>query len=79
MDTDESASKTEAEKLRFRQNAEYYGEAEAQKIREGIEKIRQGQSVESLKGAYEKLKDNPLVKWKWHIRKALGLPLPDLF
>jgi len=26
---------------------------------------------------YEKLKDHPLVQWKWHIKKAVGLPQPD--
>jgi len=45
-------------------------------LQQAIEKILEGQSVESLKKVYEKLKDNPLVKWKCHIRKALGLPLP---
>jgi len=77
MDTDESSVKTEVGKLRARQNIEYYGEAKAQKIKEEIEKIKQGQSVESLKQIHDKLKGNPLLKWKWHIRKALGLPLPD--
>ena len=77
MDTDESAAKTEAGRLRARQNTAYYGEAKAKKIREGLEKIENGQSVESLKKIYEKLKDNSLVKWKSHIREALGLPLPD--
>lgn len=77
MDTDESAAKTEAGKLRARQNTEYYGEAKAQKIREEIEKIKKGQSKENLEKIYGKLKDNPLVKWKWHIKEAVGLPQPD--
>ena len=77
MDTDESMTKKDVGKLRAIQNTKYYGEAKAQKIREEIEKILQGQNPESLKSIYEKLEDNPLVKWKWHIRKALELPLPD--
>ena len=77
MDTDENSVKTEAGILRTRQNTEYYGAVQAQKIREAIEKIKQGQSVESLKQIYNKLKGNPLVKWKWHIKEAVGLPQPD--
>jgi len=77
MDTDESAAKTEAGILRARQNTEYYGEETAKKIREATKKILEGQSTENLKKIYEKLKDNTLVKWKWHIKKAVGLPQPD--
>ena len=77
MDTDESSAKNEKGKKRARENTKYYGEATAQTIRAEIEKIKQGQSVESLKQIYDKLKGNTLVKWKWHIRKALDLPLPD--
>ena len=77
MDTDESAAKTDAGILRARRNTEYYGEAKSQKIRERIEKINKGQSVESLKKIYAKLKDHPLVKWKYDIKEAVGLPQPD--
>jgi len=77
MDTDESAAKTDAGILRARQNAEYYGEEKAKKIKGATEKILEGQSKENLKKIYEKLKDNPLVQWKWHIKKAVGLPQPD--
>jgi DNA repair photolyase len=77
FDTDESKAKTKAGKLRARQNTEYYGEVKAKKIREATEKILEGQTKENLKKIYGKLKDHPLVQWKWHIKEAVGLPQPD--
>ncbi|MDR3491501.1 MAG: hypothetical protein P4M12_05565, partial [Gammaproteobacteria bacterium] len=54
----------------------YYGEEKAKRMRSEIKKLLSLQTNESLKGIYEKLKDHPLIQWKWHIKKAVGLPQP---
>jgi len=77
FETEADAAKTKAAKIRVQNNLEYYGSEKAAKIRVAAEKIIAGQSAENLKDIYDQLKDNPLVRWKWHIKHALGLPQPD--
>jgi DNA repair photolyase len=84
FNADEKGAKTEKAKLRAKKIIDYLGEEKARQLIEESHKIEKGQSKESLREVYEQLKDKklqgkdePLVKWKWHIRKALGLPLPD--
>jgi DNA repair photolyase len=76
MDTDPSVAKTDAGKERANNNLKYYGEEKAEQIRNEIFRIRTLQGAVTLRKIYENLKDNPLVQWKWHIKDALGLPLP---
>lgn len=76
MDTDPSVAKTDAGKERANNNLKYYGEEKAEKMRGEISRIKNLQQPDSLNKIYESLKDNPIVQWKWHIKDALGMPLP---
>jgi len=84
FNADEKGAKTEKAKLRAKRIIDYLGQEKARQLIEESHKIEKGQSKDSLREVYEKLKDKklqgkdePLVKWKWHIRKALDLPLPE--
>ena len=76
MDTDPSVAKTDAARERVQNNLDYYGEEKAEKMRGEILRIKNLQQPDSLNKIYGSLKDNPIVQWKWHIKDALGLPLP---
>ncbi len=42
-----------------------------------VRKIEAGQTDDRIKAIYEKLKDNPKIKWKESIKKVVGLPLSE--
>lgn len=69
---------------RAERNRAYLGEEKCRRIEIEKKKIEEGQSHDNLKKIYDQLKDKklngtnePLIRWKWHIRKAVGLPQPD--
>jgi len=85
FDVDENEAKTEVGILRARANRAYLGEKTANRLKIEKKKIEDGQNIESLKRIYSVLKDKklqgsdePLIRWKWHIRKSLGLPQPEV-
>lgn len=45
-------------------------------IREAIDVIKHGQRDENIWDIYNKLKNNPLIKWKESIKKILGIDAP---
>lgn len=42
-----------------------------------LERVLEGQSDEKILAIYDKLKSNPKIKWKSHIKKVVGIPLAD--
>lgn len=53
---------------------------DSEKVEEEIKKIEAGQTPEKLLEIYEKYKEDPLIKWKGHIRKTLkklGVEVPE--
>lgn len=53
---------------------------DSEKVEEEIQKIEAEQTPEKLLEIYEKYKEDPLIKWKGHIRKTLkklGVEVPE--
>ena len=48
---------------------------ETQEARDQASKVIKGQTDDSVKELYLKLKDNSKVRWKESIKKVVGLPL----
>jgi DNA repair photolyase len=46
-------------------------EIDSEKVEEEIGKIEAGQTPEKLMAIYDKFKNDPLIKWKGHVRKIL--------
>jgi len=68
---------------RVQRNLNYYGNKTANRIKIERQKVIMGQSPEKLEQIYKQLdtkriqsNGNRLIYWKWHIKKALGLPQP---
>lgn len=84
FDIDDSDVKTPAGIKRVERNLNYFGIRKAKRIKIERQKIIADQSPDNLKCIFDKLDNktmsgngNRLVYWKWHIKKALGLPQPD--
>ena len=50
---------------------------EDETIARELNRIVQGQSDEKIQAIYDKLKFNPKIKWKSHIKKVVGIPLAE--
>lgn len=50
---------------------------EDEAIARELNRIVQGQSDKKIQAIYDKLKFNPKIKWKSHIKKVVGIPLAD--
>jgi DNA repair photolyase len=46
-------------------------------IAKELERIVEGQSDEKILAIYDKLKSNPKIRWKSHIKKVVGIPLAE--
>lgn len=46
-------------------------------VEEAVERIEAGQTDERIIAIYEKLRSNPLVKWKESVKKVVKIDLPD--
>ncbi len=46
-------------------------------IAKELQRIAEGQSDKKILAIYDKLKFNPKIKWKSHIKKVVGIPLPE--
>lgn len=84
FDVDIKNAKTDKGRSRAETNRAYLGKQKSDILKIGKKKIEEGQSQDNLKKIYARLKDKklkdtdePLIRWKWHIRKAVGLPQPD--
>jgi len=42
-----------------------------------LQKIRDGQTEEKITAIYQRLRGNPNIKWKHHIKKIVGIPLAE--
>lgn len=46
-------------------------------MKEAIQRIERGQEHDKIVDLYQRLKENPLLRWKDSIKQILGLPLAD--
>jgi hypothetical protein len=46
-------------------------------VEAAIQRIEENQTDDKIRGIYEVLKDEPLVRWKESVKKVIGLPLAD--
>jgi DNA repair photolyase len=44
-------------------------------VEEALRKISEGQSDKNIRAIYARLKSTPKIKWKYHIKKVIGIPL----
>jgi len=51
--------------------------AENEIVARELDRIVEGQSDEKITAIYDKLKANPKIKWKSHIKKVVGIPLSE--
>jgi len=42
-----------------------------------LQRIREGQTDDRIMGIYQRLRGNPHIKWKSHIKKIVGIPLAE--
>jgi len=50
---------------------------ESEDLREAVDMIRAGQTDAKIIEVYERHRENPMIKWKSHIKKIVGIPLAE--